>query len=61
MGNWDSKQYLKFEKERTQPSRDLIHRLDCTPRTILDVGCGPGNSTSALRQRFPRHFFTAKR
>ena len=53
MGNWDSKQYLKFEKERTQPSRDLIHRLDCTPRTILDVGCGPGNSTSALRQRFP--------
>lgn len=55
MGNRDSKQYLKFEKERTQPSRDLIHRL------ILDVGCGPCNSTSALRQRFPRLFFTAKR
>lgn len=53
MGNRDSKQYLKFEKERTQPSRDLIHRLDCTPRTILDVGRGPSGSASALRQRFP--------
>lgn len=53
MGNWDSRQYLKFEKERTQPSRDLIHRLDCAPHTVLDVGCGPGNSTFALKQSFP--------
>lgn len=54
MSNWNSSQYLKFERERTQPSLDLISRIGLhAPRKILDVGCGPGNSTAALKERFP--------
>ncbi len=50
---WDSKQYLKFERERTQPPRDLANRIALNhPKYVLDVGCGPGNSTNVLRERF---------
>lgn len=51
---WDSKQYIKFKTERTQPSVDLISRIDTDPKTILDIGCGPGNSTQRLYERFPQ-------
>lgn len=53
MGDWDSKQYTKFERERTQPSIDLINRIDIQPGSVLDIGCGPGNSTAQLAKRFP--------
>ena len=53
MADWSAEQYLKFEKERTQPVVDLLHRMDGEPSSILDVGCGPGNSTHQLAQRFP--------
>jgi trans-aconitate 2-methyltransferase len=54
MPQWDSEVYLKFADERTQPSRDLIHRIQLEePRHIIDLGCGPGNSTQALRLRWP--------
>lgn len=53
MNNWNSKQYRKFEKERTQPSADLISRIELSPKSILDIGCGPGNSTNRLREYFP--------
>ena len=49
---WESNQYLKFEKERTQPSKDLISRLDYEYKNILDLGCGPANSTYQLLLRF---------
>jgi len=53
-GDWNAQQYLRFAKERTQPTIDLIHRLAIQhPRTILDVGCGPGNSTAQLALRYP--------
>ncbi|MDV0445812.1 Trans-aconitate 2-methyltransferase [Methanimicrococcus sp. At1] len=51
---WDAGQYLKFEKERTQPSADLISRLFVPdPKKILDIGCGPGNSTKLLKNKYP--------
>lgn len=52
---WDAKQYLKFEAERTQPARDLAARvtLEEECRKALDIGCGPGNSTRMVKQRFP--------
>lgn len=53
MADWNSTQYLKFERERTQPSIDLASRIPGTPEKIIDIGCGPGNSTVTLAKRFP--------
>lgn len=54
MSDWNSEQYMKFGAERTQPSADLISRLyECEPKRVLDLGCGPGNSTHNLAVRFP--------
>jgi trans-aconitate 2-methyltransferase len=54
MGTWNPQQYLKFKNERTQPSVDLVARIRVDhPGTILDIGCGPGNSTQVLYQRWP--------
>lgn len=54
MFEWNSDQYLKFKAQRTQPAIDLAKRVsDCNPHTILDIGCGPGNSTSVLKSVFP--------
>ena len=51
---WNSDQYLKFKKERTQPSIDLANRIKLNdPQKIIDIGCGPGNSTKVLFDRFP--------
>lgn len=51
---WDPQQYLKFRDERTRPSIDLAARVDLArPAAILDVGCGPGNSTEVLHDRWP--------
>lgn len=52
MFNWNSEQYIKFKQERTQPSIDLINRLNINPISVLDIGCGPGNSTEQLYRRF---------
>jgi len=52
---WDSGQYLRFEKERTQPSIDLAGRIEKeSVQRVLDVGCGPGNSSEVLARRFPQ-------
>jgi len=57
--DWDPDLYLKFDKERMQPIFDLISRIKHTkPKQILDVGCGPGNSTQVLIQAFPEASFT---
>jgi trans-aconitate 2-methyltransferase len=54
MMEWDSELYLRYEKERTQPSVDLAGRIPIeAPQEIIDLGCGPGNSTKILRQRWP--------
>ena len=51
---WDADLYLRFGQERTQAAVDLVRRIDLErPRRIVDLGCGPGNSTSVLRVRWP--------
>lgn len=53
MSDWDPEQYLRFGDERTRPARDLAMHVGIKPGTIVDVGCGPGNSTLVLRDMFP--------
>jgi trans-aconitate 2-methyltransferase len=55
MTNWDPALYLKFEQERTRPAIDLLARVsNQNPRTCVDIGCGPGNSTELVVNRFPK-------
>jgi trans-aconitate 2-methyltransferase len=51
---WSAKQYTTFERERTRPVRDLLNAVT-TPQVgkAADLGCGPGNSTEVLAERFP--------
>ena len=55
MNDWNPDLYLQFRSERTQPSIDLIARINpIEPKSIIDIGCGPGNSTQVLVNRWPK-------
>ena len=52
---WSAKQYTMFEQQRTRPVRDLVAAIPNTDvGTAVDLGCGPGNSTEVLAERFPK-------
>jgi trans-aconitate 2-methyltransferase len=54
VASWDPTTYLRFSDERSRPFHDLTQRLAAeTPRTVVDLGCGPGQLTATLAERWP--------
>lgn len=53
--DWNPDAYLKFNRERLLPSVDLVSKIDQEhAKSIIDIGCGPGNSTQVLNSRWPK-------
>ncbi|GAA1567682.1 trans-aconitate 2-methyltransferase [Streptomyces globosus] len=56
---WDPQQYLRHSGHRTRPFLDLLARIPALPTRpgrparIADLGCGPGNVTALLADRWP--------
>ncbi|HEX2328542.1 MAG TPA: methyltransferase domain-containing protein [Candidatus Angelobacter sp.] len=54
MPDWNPELYLKFAGQRGRPAADLIAQINLkSPETIIDLGCGTGNSTEQLHHRWP--------
>ena len=56
---WDANLYLKFADARMRPALDLMGRLDASSgaragHAIYDLGCGAGNISRILAERFPQ-------
>jgi len=54
MLDWNPALYRRYEDERTRPAQELLARVPLAEAArVVDLGCGPGNSTELLAQRFP--------
>jgi trans-aconitate 2-methyltransferase len=52
---WDPAKYVEFGNHRDRPYFDLTARvLAENPRHVVDLGCGPGNLTATLAERWPQ-------
>lgn len=62
--SWDPRQYELFAKPRLRPALDLLQQIpfaptsvgteSSQPRTVCDLGCGPGEITQILAARWPQ-------
>lgn len=52
---WNAKIYSQFLELRTRPACDLLHAIPSSfqPKIVYDLGCGPGNSSILLKERWP--------
>ena len=51
---WNPDQYHRFQRERSRPFFDLVNQIDAAaPRTVADLGCGSGELTASLLDRWP--------
>lgn len=54
MSDWNPSLYLHFAAERSRPAVELLARVPLENiKYVADLGCGPGNSTALLHQRWP--------
>jgi trans-aconitate 2-methyltransferase len=53
--SWDAALYGRYAGERMRPALDLLKRLpaDIRPTRIIDLGCGTGEITKALKEHWP--------
>lgn len=52
--SWNPGTYLSFADQRTRPAGELLARVPAeNPARVIDLGCGPGNSTALLAARWP--------
>ncbi len=52
--SWNPDQYLKFAAPRLRPAVDLLAAVPAVqPQLVYDLGCGAGNVTKLLAQRWP--------
>src|SRR5512139_3715706 len=53
--SWNPSQYLKFEQPRLRPALELLARVPLeSPRMVCDLGCGAGQLTLLMAQRWPQ-------
>lgn len=51
---WDANLYLRFSDQRLRPALELLHRVPLeSPSLIYDLGCGTGNVTRIIAERWP--------
>ena len=51
---WDPERYLTYADERGRPFLELLARIPAAaPGRVVDLGCGPGNLTGLLKERWP--------
>ena len=51
---WDPERYLTYADERGRPFVELLARVRATQvDRVVDLGCGPGNLTRLLKDRWP--------
>ena len=52
---WNSEDYSQFTHARTRPVHDLLTAISPSiePKCIYDLGCGTGNSSILIQQRWP--------
>ena len=54
MTRWDPQTYLRHADERGRPFVELLARVPATaPARVLDLGCGAGNLSPVIRDRWP--------